>query len=74
MEAIINFFVSIAEVVNTLILFVVDFIAQIGTLAKMLLEAVTAIPMVLVVMPPPATVALTSIITIAVAYKLLGRE
>lgn len=74
MEAIINFFTSIAAAVSSIIQFVIDFIGQMFDLVEMLVEAATAIPMLFVVLPPPATVALTTIVTIAVAYKLLGRE
>lgn len=74
MTEIINFFKSISDVVFFLIDFVIDLISSLGDLAGMLVEAATAIPSVFLVMPPPATVALSAILTIAILYKTLGRE
>ena len=74
MTALIDFFTSFAEVIGNIIDFVVDFIGQMFDLVVMLAEAAVAIPMLFLVLPPPATVALTAILTIAIAYKMLGRE
>lgn len=74
MQAIIDFFTSFVGVLGNIINFVVDFIGQMLDLVVMLGEAAIAIPMTFLVLPPPATIALTSILTIAIAYKMLGRE
>ena len=74
MQAIINFFESILGVITNLISFVLETILNIGTLVEMLVQAVTAIPAVLAILPPPVTILLTGLVTIAVLYKTLGRE
>lgn len=74
MEAIINFFTSIVGVLTNLIGFAVDMIMNLGTLAEMLVQVVAAIPTYLAILPPPVTVLLGSLITIAILYKTLGRE
>lgn len=74
MEAIINFFSSILGVITNLLSFLLETIWNLGTLAEMLVQAVTAIPAVLAIFPPPVTILLTGLVTIAVLYKTLGRE
>lgn len=74
MQALLDFFSTFASVIGNLIDFVIDFIEQIIGLIALLAEAAVAIPMVFLVLPPPATVALTSILAIAIIYKTLGRE
>lgn len=74
MEAIINFFTSIIGVITNLLSFCLETIFNLGTLAEMLVQAVTAIPAVLAIMPPPVTILLSGLVTIAVLYKTLGRE
>lgn len=74
MTEIINFLTSIINVIISLLDFVVSLVMQMGDLAKMLVQAATAIPSVFLIMPPPATIALTAILTIAIIYKTLGRE
>ena len=74
MTEILDFLSSIAGLIVTLIDFVFSLIADLGDLAGILVEAATAIPTVFLIMPPPATVALSAILTIAILYKTLGRE
>ena len=74
MEAIINFFTSIIGVITNLLSFCLETICNLGTLAEMLVQAVTAIPAVLAILPPPVTILLSGLVTIAVLYKTLGRE
>lgn len=74
MEAIITFFTSLIDTITNLLGFVLDFVGQMLDMIVMVGEAAVSIPLTFLVLPPPATVALTSILTIAIAYKLLGRE
>lgn len=74
MDAIIKFFTSIIDVITSILSFVGDFIVQMFELATMLVEAAAAIPTLFAIFPPAATVALSAILAIAIAYKLLGRE
>ena len=74
MTELLNFFKSLAGVIVALVEFVFGLIGDLGELAGMLVEAATAIPSVFLIMPPPATVALSAILTIAILYKTLGRE
>lgn len=74
MEAIINFFTSIAGVVANLLTFVADIVLNLGKLAEMLVQAATAIPAALAILPPPVTVLLSSLVAIAILYKTIGRE
>lgn len=74
MTELLNFFRSLTGVIVALVEFVFGIIADLGQLAGMLVEAATAIPSVFLIMPPPATVALSAILTIAILYKTLGRE
>lgn len=74
MTEILNFLSSLAGVIVALVEFVFGLIGDLGELAGILVEAATAIPTVFLIMPPPATVALSAILTIAILYKTLGRE
>ena len=74
MQAIIEFFTAFADVIENVIEFLFDFIGTMIDLVVMLGEAALAIPMVFAIMPPPATVVLTAILTIAITYKMIGRE
>ena len=74
MTEVLNFLSSIAGVIVALVEFVFSLIGDLGELAGILVEAATAIPSVFLIMPPPATVALSAILTIAILYKTLGRE
>lgn len=74
MTEIFDFLKSIIDVICALVDFVITLVMQLGDLAKMLVEAATAIPSVFLIMPPAASVALASILSIAIIYKTLGRE
>lgn len=74
MTEIFNFLKSIIDVIFALLDFVLNLVGDLGQLATILVEVATAIPSVFLIMPPPATVALSAILTIAILYKTLGRE
>lgn len=74
MDAIINFFNSIANSVVFLIQYVTDMIEDMVEMAVMLGQAAVDLPAMLAFLPPPIVLMLTTFLTAAILYKVLGRE
>lgn len=74
MDAIINFFTSIADSVRFFISYFTDVIEDMVEMVVMLGQAALELPAMLTFLPPPIVLMLTTFLTAAILYKVLGRE
>lgn len=74
MEAIINGIKTICNFFSAIVSFVLDFIENIFNMIVMLGEAAVTIPKLFGILPPILTASLGIVLSIAIAYKILGRE
>ena len=74
MDAIINFFSSIGEVITSIFSLVWSFIQDLVQIILMLSKFLVEIPGFIAWLPDPLPFLLLSIFTIAVVYKIAGRE
>lgn len=74
LQTIANFFTGIADVVTSLIDFVVGMITDIVYVVKMTNEFVAKVPLYFAWLPSPVITVIVSIFAVVVIYKILGRE
>lgn len=74
MQAILDFFVGLFEVVKSLITFVIDFIGDIVYVVQLTGTFVANIPTYFAWLPSAYVSLLVTIFSIVVIYKVLGRE
>lgn len=74
MEAIIDFFTSVADTITWLIQYVVGLIEDMIEMVVFLGMAAVQLPEILVFLPTPIVVLLGAFLTSAILYKVVGRE
>lgn len=74
LETIANFFTGIADVVTSLIDFVVGIVSDLVYVVMLCNEFVQKIPLYFAWLPTPIITVIVTIFAIVVIYKILGRE
>lgn len=74
MNALINFFTGLVEVIKTVIDFLIGFIEDLVELVVLVGQAALEIPKLFGMLPPPIIAALTIGLSVVVIFKILGRE
>lgn len=74
MQAILDFFVGIFEVISSLIQFVIDFIGDLVYVVQLTAQFVSNIPNYFAWMPAAIVSIIVSIFAVVVIYKVMGRE
>ena len=74
MDAIINFFRGITDVITGVIGFIIDFFGDIVYMVQMLGEIALQLPTYFAWLPPQLLSALVLVFTLVILYKILGRE
>lgn len=74
MQAILDFFVGIFEVIGSLIDFVIDFIGDLVYVVQLTAQFVGNIPVYFAWMPSQIVSVIVSIFAVVVIYKVMGRE
>lgn len=74
LETIKNFFLSFANIITSLVDFVVGFIEDIVYVVKLCGSFVAKIPLLFAWLPPQAIALIVIIFSVVVIYKVLGRE
>lgn len=74
LETIANFFTGIADVVTSLIDFVVGIVSDLVYVVMLCNEFVQKIPLYFSWLPTPIITVIVTIFAIVVIYKILGRE
>ena len=74
MKAIISWLEGLVDIIAGLIDFVVNSISQTFELVKMLGEAASKIPDLFGFLPPPVVAICVSFLSVAILFKILGRE
>ena len=74
MQAVIDFFVGITDIITSLIDFVISFVSDLVYVIQLTSAFVIKIPMIFSFMPNEALSILVLIFGVVVIYKVLGRE
>lgn len=74
MKAIISWLEGLVDIITGLVVFVIDFIGQMFQLVEMLVDAAATIPELFAFLPPPVVTICVSFLSVAVLFKILGRE
>ena len=74
MNAIIEFFSGLVDIIGGLVDFVLGFISDLVYLAQITAKAVASIPSYFSWVPAPVLALLLSVFAVVVLYKILGRE
>lgn len=74
MNAILEFFAGVGDLLRGAVEFLIGVIADIVYLAQLTAKAVAAIPSYFALLPSPVVGLLTTIFAVVVIYKILGRE
>lgn len=74
MTAVIETLGNIASAIGSVIDFLIDMVLQIVDMVVMLGQAALTIPKLFGIMPPVVTASLLAVLSIAIIYKILGRE
>lgn len=74
LETIKDFFLSVADVITSLVDFVVGMITDLVYVVKLCGSFVLKIPTLFSWLPAPAVAIIVSIFAVVVIYKILGRE
>ena len=74
MTAVIETLGNIASAIGSVINFLIDMVLQIIDMVKMVGDAALTIPKLFGIFPPVVTAALLAVLSIAIIYKILGRE
>lgn len=74
MQAILDFFVGIFEVISSLIQFVIDFIGDLVYVVQLTATFVANIPVYFAWLPSTIVSLIVTIFAVVVIYKVMGRE
>lgn len=74
LETIKNFFLGIANVITSLIDFVIGFVEDIVYVVKLVGTFVAKIPSLFSWLPAPAVALIVTVFGVVVIYKVMGRE
>ena len=74
MDAIINFFAGIADLIASAFQFLIDMVSDIVYVITLTGKAIAAIPSYFAWLPTPVVALLVTIFGVVVVYKILGRE
>lgn len=74
MNAIVNFFEGIGDIIVSVVDFVISFFSDLGWIINTLLWAVDAIPGMLSWIPDEILVIIMITVSVVVIYKIMGRE
>lgn len=74
MQAVIDFFVGITDVVTSLISFVVSFVSDLVYIIQLTGSFVLKIPLIFSFMPSEVLTIIVMLFGVVVIYKIMGRE
>lgn len=74
MNAILDFFASLADIIGGAVDFLLGLIADLVYIAQITAKAVSSIPGYFAFLPPEVIALLVTIFAIVVLYKIFGRE